>query len=201
MLFYILKEIQAMNETIMVLGGSSSGKSTYAETLTKELACKYSAPVYYLATGTIWDDEFARKVEKHRQRRPSSWQTIEEAHDLAGVLKNIKGNFSVILLDGVGTWLSNLMYQRGAENFTWDKELEASCLQSVQDFINCWEELDASIIMVADEVGMEIVSEYYQARVFRDLNGQVNQMLARNASAVYFVVAGIPVCLKGEGPV
>jgi len=41
------------------------------------------------------------------------------------------------------------------------------------------------------------VPEYADARIFRDMNGRINQMLARAADQVYFVIAGIACCIKG----
>ena len=38
------------------------------------------------------------------------------------------------------------------------------------------------------------------ARAFRDHAGRVNQAVARAASRVYFVAAGIPMTLKGADP-
>jgi adenosylcobinamide kinase / adenosylcobinamide-phosphate guanylyltransferase len=186
-----------MAEAIMVLGGSSSGKSSYAENLARKMQEKYDCQVYYLATGTIWDEEFASRVEKHRQRRPDDWQTVEEPCDLAGVFNIIEDHFAIVMVDGVGTWLSNMMCRQSGENFEWNEAKEKSSLHAVLNFIDHWDRFNGIIIMVADEVGMEIVPEYYQARIFRDLNGQVNQILARKSSRVYFVAAGIPICLKG----
>jgi len=46
-------------------------------------------------------------------------------------------------------------------------------------------------------VGMGIVPEYPSGRVFRDVCGRINQVLARAADEVYFCVSGIPMKIKG----
>ena len=51
-------------------------------------------------------------------------------------------------------------------------------------------------IVVSNEVGEGLVPESPVAREFRDLQGQANQILARAASRVVLVVAGIPLDLK-----
>ncbi|HWP95276.1 MAG TPA: bifunctional adenosylcobinamide kinase/adenosylcobinamide-phosphate guanylyltransferase [Syntrophomonadaceae bacterium] len=186
-----------MADVFMVLGGSSSRKSAYAEELTRVLAARHSWPVYYLATGTIWDEEFARRVERHRQRRPSNWQTIEEAYDLAGVLCSRQDHSAVYLVDGIGTWLTNLMFETGEADFYWDGEREKQCQARLQEFIEAGAQIPGAIILVADEAGTDIMPENQQARVFQDLNGRVNQVLAQAAVYLYWVVAGIPLCLKG----
>jgi adenosylcobinamide kinase/adenosylcobinamide-phosphate guanylyltransferase len=52
-------------------------------------------------------------------------------------------------------------------------------------------------IVVTNEVGEGIVPETPLAREFRDLQGQANQLLAREASRVVFLIAGIPMTVKG----
>jgi adenosylcobinamide kinase/adenosylcobinamide-phosphate guanylyltransferase len=49
---------------------------------------------------------------------------------------------------------------------------------------------------VSNDVGGGIVPETPVAREFRDLQGIVNQMLAREAKRVVLVVAGLPIELK-----
>jgi adenosylcobinamide kinase/adenosylcobinamide-phosphate guanylyltransferase len=46
-------------------------------------------------------------------------------------------------------------------------------------------------------VGCGIVPENAVARAFRDLQGWVNQTIARAADEVWHTVAGIPVRIKG----
>ena len=56
---------------------------------------------------------------------------------------------------------------------------------------------ESEAIAVSNEVGEGIVPETPLAREFRDLQGQANQILAREASRVVLLVAGIPLTLKG----
>lgn len=187
-----------MLETIMVLGGSSSGKSLFAEQLTRDMESLLNCEVFYLATGIVCDQEFAVKVERHQERRPGHWHTVEEPRRLAKILQDWKHQPSVVLVDGIGTWTTNLIYgEDWQEEQPWSSEREHACLQEVQAFIETWSHLSGAIILVADEVGMGIVPEYPQARIFRDLNGKINQMLAARAGQVYFVTAGIARRIKG----
>jgi len=54
-----------------------------------------------------------------------------------------------------------------------------------------------SLILVGNEVGMGIVPENAQARLFRDLSGFIQQKAAREADEVYFMVSGIAQRIKG----
>lgn len=188
-----------MLKTIMVLGGSSSGKSQFAEELAREMESLYECPVVYLATGVICDEEFARRVENHRERRPQHWRTIEEPCQLGQALQGLKVSPGVVLLDGVGTWVANLIYNGSGPQNRWSAAREESCFEEVRAFIRAWSALSGGIIMVADEVGMGLVPEYPEARLYRDLNGKINQILAAHAEQVYFVTAGIASLIKGKG--
>lgn len=186
-----------MPDVYMVLGGSSSGKSGFAEKLAQELQEEYNCDVFYLATGVITDEEFAARVERHRLRRPQQWHTIEESRSLAGVIEKWHHHPAVLLVDCIGTWTANLMYSGEWDSQDWGMEREADCLREVEAFIRAWDGFSGAIILVADEVGQGIVPEYPQARAFRDLNGKINQMIAARASHVYLVTAGIVTRIKG----
>lgn len=188
-----------MARVIMVIGGSSSGKSQYAEEITAYMETQLGWPVYYLATARVTDEEFADRVERHLSRRPSAWSTIEEPLDPARVMLRIKHQPWICLLDGVGTWISNILIESMERERAWDGETEADCLKKVYDFIESLRGLDAVIVMVADEVGWDLAPGYELGRVFMELNGNVNQILARAANEVFLVASGNPVFLKGGG--
>ncbi len=187
-----------MSEIIMVVGGSSSGKSVFAEQLASELSEDQKIPVKYLATGTIWDEEFARRVERHYNRRPDSWKTIEEPCDLDLVMQSqeVEGE-AVFLVDGIGTWVSNLMYKNNHQPFGWDEVKELSFTEQVERFIQSLDSIKGILILVADEVGMDVVPASQEGRIFRDLNGQTNQALAKKSNRVYLLSCGIPIQIKG----
>ena len=60
---------------VLVLGGSGSGKSAYAEELLCTLAGKSQTTKYYLAAMRVYDEEGARKVEKPERERLSYHRT------------------------------------------------------------------------------------------------------------------------------
>ena len=53
------------------------------------------------------------------------------------------------------------------------------------------------VILVSNEVGTGIVPENNLARLYRDLVGSTNQAVAECADQVVWIVAGIPVTIKG----
>jgi adenosylcobinamide kinase/adenosylcobinamide-phosphate guanylyltransferase len=52
-------------------------------------------------------------------------------------------------------------------------------------------------VLVSNEVGSGIVPDNALARRFRDLQGQLNQSIAARADRVVFLVAGLPLIVKG----
>lgn len=59
--------------------------------------------------------------------------------------------------------------------------------------------LPAALIVVTNEVGAGLVPAYPSGRLFRDLLGLANQRLAANADTVHYLVAGLPLTVKGPG--
>ena len=70
-------------------------------------------------------------------------------------------------------------------------------LDRVQRLILAVEESVCPVILVSNEVGAGIVPENKLARRYRDLVGSTNQAVADSADQVVWVVAGIPVTIKG----
>lgn len=165
----------------LVLGGARSGKSAYAETL----VVKDGGRRIYLATAQAFDDEMAARIAAHRDRRDAGWRTVEEPLDLAGALAGADAADTVVLVDCLTLWLSNLM---AAER---DVAAEVGALTAG------FARLRGRVVLVANEVGLGIVPDNALARAFRDLHGTMNQAVAAAADRVVFVAAGLPMVLKG----
>lgn len=182
----------------LVTGGARSGKSDYAETLTKELAGDHAI---YLATAAICDDEMAERVKLHQARRPAAWKTIERYQDFDSqeFADSIQGR-KAMLLDCVGFLLNNLMYDRirDREDYTHQdmEEVEALVERELQSLIHATKAAGVNLIVVTNEVGMGIVPADRMTRYYRDILGRANRLVAKEADAVYLLVAGIPLQIK-----
>ena len=75
---------------------------------------------------------------------------------------------------------------------------EELVMAEINELIACIDKLNASFIIVSNEVGMGLVPETRLGRIYRDMLGKTNQLIAQHASEVYLKVAGIPVKLKGQ---
>jgi adenosylcobinamide kinase/adenosylcobinamide-phosphate guanylyltransferase len=167
----------------LILGGARSGKSKRAEAL----AAQHSRDVVYIATSPHMQDDkdWQQRIDKHKQGRPKHWQSIEETLDLCGVLGDLKANQCAVV-DCLTLWLSNVMLASAVV----EDETNKLC-QALQ-------QCDAEVFVVSNELGMGLVPEQKLGRDFRDAQGRLNQAVAAVANRVEFVVAGLPLVIKGE---
>ncbi len=170
----------------LVLGGARSGKSQFAEAV----ATARSSAVCYIASfaNDGSDAEMEARIQAHRARRPSSWKTVENRFDLQNVI--LENENDLLLLDCLTLWLSFRQGQ-GINSTQILTELDSAILVS--------QRLICSLIIVSSEIGMDIIPETMVARQFRDLCGMANQLVASRATKVDFIVAGLPLHLKGGG--
>lgn len=173
-----------MAKIILITGGARSGKSRFAE----QLALGFGSPLGYLATGSAGDTEMASRIARHQARRGDAWQTLEEPLDLVGVLAGHDGYFRAVLIDCVTLWLSNLLLKC---------DDASRVLTDVRALIAAFPALKTPLILVSNEVGMGIIPENRLARVFCDLSGESNELIAQAADEVYVTFSGIPLKLKG----
>lgn len=178
-----------MSRMILVTGGARSGKSAYAQGLAEALP----GPRAYVATCPVTDAEIAERICKHRQARSIlDWQTLEEPIDLTSALTR-SASCPTVLVDCLTLWISNLMYQAEGENRSLSEDdVQQSCLT----LIAAVQRHPGTVILVSGEVGSGIVPENSQARLFRDLLGRCNQLLAAKADQVTLVACGLPLHLK-----
>lgn len=183
-----------MSSIHLVLGGIRSGKSAYAERLAAEIAGP--EPVLYLATGIAVDAEMEERIQRHQQRRPPNWQTIEAPLNPVGALQDhspVTSSPVVLLLDSMDVWVSNLMLEHEA---TPRVELESRIVGATRRLADCIREMDHDAVVVSSEVGHSLIATTSMGRQFQDLLGTVNQAMAEAADRVTMVVAGLPVPIK-----
>lgn len=156
----------------LVLGGTRSGKSAVAERLAAEAATAWKAPVTYVATASVTDDNMAGRVAAHRSRRPAGWVTVElDGRDLPPVVAGLPG---AVLVDSLGTWLAS------SPDLTVDAGALVDALRS----------RPGPAVVVSEEVGLSVHPTTAAGRAFVDSLGSLNQAVAAIADRVVLVVAG-----------
>jgi adenosylcobinamide kinase / adenosylcobinamide-phosphate guanylyltransferase len=173
------------NRVTLVLGGVRSGKSRYAQQLGE-----HAGRVVFIAKAQATDDEMRRKVDLHRSSRPPHWQTVEEPLALAETIVRYGSACDLMLIDCLTFFAANLLDAWGDDQSGIERAIETLCL--VLQSPPC------PVVLVSNEVGSGVVPEYPSGRRFRDLLGEMNQSVARVASNVLLLVAGLPLVLKGQ---
>jgi len=168
----------------MITGGMRSGKSRFAEGLLAD-----EPYVTYIAPGPppdpAADSEWAERIAVHRQRRSTSWTTVETT-DIAGALRT---GLPPFLIDCLGTWLTATIDRLG----TWEQPLvdwRQDISIEMDQLLEAWQTCSRPAVAVTNEVGWGLVSEHPSGRVFTDLLGQLNARVAEASDTVYLVVAG-----------
>lgn len=162
--------------TVLVLGGARSGKSAYAEGLLRDRPDRL-----YVATGQAHDHEMAARIARHRDSRGPSWRTIEAPVALPETLAIHPGP---ALVDCLTLWLTNLILG--------DHPLEPA-FAGLERVLT---DRTSPTVLVASEVGLGIVPGDALSRRFRDEAGLLHQRIARLATSVVLVAAGLPLRLK-----
>ena len=180
-----------MGRLLLVLGGARSGKSAYAQQLAQELG---GSRVLFVATAQAWDEEMAQRITRHQQERPAAWGTLEAPHQVGQAIALELHDATVVLVDCLTLLVSNTMLRLSESP---DSAAAAAAVQTeLTALLRTCQTHGATYIVVSNEVGLGLVPDNPLGRLYRDLLGQANQRLARQAEAVYFMVAGLPVEVK-----
>jgi adenosylcobinamide kinase/adenosylcobinamide-phosphate guanylyltransferase len=183
-------------ELILVLGGARGGKSTFAESLARSLGER----VLYVATATGIDEEMRQRIRAHQRARGGSWRTVEVPLGVEAAVRQHGADVDVVLLDCLTLLVANVLVGPGHDQLDEERldqeALERTVAAEVSGLVAAYEAGPASLVVVSNEVGMGVVPAYAIGRVYRDLLGKANQMLAARADRVYLLVAGIPLEIK-----
>lgn len=185
-----------MSKIILVTGGARSGKSNFAESLCKERNNK----TLYIATSIPCDDEMKDRVKKHRDSRPSEWKTYEIYKDIYSIIMEINNNYETVILDCVTLLVNNLMfsYKIDIDNAKSDEinALEFYIKDQVNKLLEEIKLTNLYFVFVTNELGMGIVPGNKLSRIYSDVVGRINQLIASKSDEVHFVVSGIPIRIK-----
>ena len=182
---------------VLVIGGSGSGKSAYAEDCVVRLSGENSR--YYLATMQIYGEEARARVERHRRlRKEKGFYTIEQQTSIEKALEKKKETDRP---DAEASALLECMTNLAA-NEMFGEAGTSSCREVTDRIIAGMEELKKgfqNLVVVTGNV-FEDGRRYEQSTMeYMRAMAEINRRLADMADAVIEVVVGIPVILKGEG--
>lgn len=180
---------------ILILGGTKSGKTAYAEKTAKKYSLENSCPVVYMATAQAWDEEMKIRIRKHQESRPDTWITFEEPLNICSVFdKRSLKNKGIILFDCLTMWITNLLMTLD-DNFK-KEDAEAFVIKKMQDFLDRIDSFQGEIVIISNLAETGLISPTFLGRTFQDLSGICHQMIAAKSDSVYQLTAGIPLRLK-----
>ncbi len=170
---------------ILITGPVRSGKSEWAETL----AAQSGKTVVYIATSQVdrMDTEWQARIQAHQRRRPDHWTTLQVPVELPVTIQQASAT-TCLLIDSLGTWLTNILDQ---DEMAWNRTLQ-TLLQSLQ-------QAHCSMILVAEETGWGMVPTYPIGRRFRDRLGTLVRRIGAIAHPVYLITGGHVINLSALG--
>lgn len=175
--------------TVMISGGSKSGKSSHAERIAHALS-QPGEELYYIATMEPRDGEDRARIRKHIQSRSGRpFQTVEQPRDLLGVLKKAPKT-GTYLLDSLTALLANEMFLKEGVNAD-------AHLKITQELLTLMDSVE-NLVVVSDQIYSDsgrydsFTEEYRKALAYMD------RACAAKANVVLESVAGNLVIHKGR---
>ena len=179
---------------ILLIGGARSGKSRFAQ----ELASKSGEPVLFVATAEAGDEEMQRRIEKHKRERSADWNTLEVSTHIGSHIEQKIGETQTVIVDCITLLVNNIFlpYSDPTGEQINAPRVEKAVMAEVDELVHCIDQANANFIIVTNEIGLGLVPANKMSRLYRDLLGRVNQILAQRADEIYLMVAGIPIMIK-----
>ena len=179
---------------ILIVGGARSGKSRFAQ----EVGRKLGGAVLFVATAEAGDEEMSERIEEHQRERPATWRTLEANSHVGRRIEQEIGDAQVVIVDCITLLVSNIFSQHGDQALERIEKsvLERQVMAELNELLECMRKIDANFVIVSNEVGLGLVPTSRMGRLYRDLLGKANQMLAQCADEVYLMVAGLPMKIE-----
>ena len=161
-----------MTKRYLVSGGVKSGKSKFAE----KIASKYKNVTYVaLSESRDNDIDWQNRINVHKLRRPDAWKTIE-TDEIINVLKN---ETDTLLIDSIGGFVLKGISMNSHD---WE-EYKHSLLKSLSSYKN-------TLIIVGEQVGWGLVSEYKIGNLFADRLGEIMNQITEIADENWLAING-----------
>lgn len=176
---------------ILILGGSGSGKSAYAEQLITDSFNKKTK--YYIATMQVYDKEGEKKVKKHRiERAGKGFITVEQPVNVDKALNFINDIENIAILECMSNLTANEMFIDGSvkgENNVIEK-----IINDIDKLLSRLENL----VIVSNNIFEDGINYDETTKSYIRALGKINEILAKKADKVVEVVVGIPIIMKGK---
>lgn len=182
----------------LILGGQKSGKSRRAELLARDWLMALPAHrAVLVATGQAWDDEMRERIARHqadRAQRVPGMATVEEPVALADALRDASDAQTLVVVDCLTLWLTNLMMPAQPAQ----ARDVAGVAAAVDGLCAVIAAAPGPVVLVGNEIGLGVIPMGREVRAFVDALGHLNQQVAAACERVTLMAAGLPLTLKGH---
>ena len=177
----------------LILGGQKSGKSRRGEQLAAAwLARSRSHRAVLIATALASDEEMRERIARHRAARMPAILTVEEPRALARAIRSHAAPHTLVLVDCLTLWLTNLMMPADGGTAQSAAGIESAAESLVR-------EIGAAagpVALISNEIGLGVIPLGREARAFVDALGALNQRVAAACDRVTLMSAGLLLTLK-----
>lgn len=203
----------------LVIGGSGSGKSAYAEQMAVKAAGNGS--LYYVATMQVYDEEGKKKVERHQKMRAGKgFLTIEQPRRLEEAAKKVAaesvpaeiasagkvttekattGVEKTVLLECMSNLVANEMFSEENLSAVMDETKIKQLSHEIISGVTALQDSCDILIIVTNQIFEDGIRYDASTMAYIRLLGDVNRQIAERAEQVIEVVAGIPIFIKKDG--
>jgi adenosylcobinamide kinase/adenosylcobinamide-phosphate guanylyltransferase len=204
----------------LILGGQKSGKSRRAELQARQwLAQSPQHRAVLIATAQPWDDEMRQRIARHqadRAQRVPGMTTVEEPLALAQAIERHSRSDTLIVVDCLTLWLTNLLMpalpelqredtscpttQTDKAERVDDNEQNRPLAQEVSgqiaSLLIAIQQTPGPVVLVGNEIGLGVIPLGREVRNFVDALGRLNQDVAATCQRVTLMAVGLPLILK-----
>lgn len=159
----------------LIIGGAKSGKSMYAQNLSKELE-NISGNMYYVATMNPYDEEDSKRIDNHiKEREGYNFKTIEVQRNIGSIVNKIDKN-DTLLIDSLTSIVTNEMFVLNEFNENVQKDI-------VNELKNISESA-SNVVMVSDYISSDSIIYDKYTEIFRKELGILNIEVAKFCDVV-----------------
>jgi adenosylcobinamide kinase/adenosylcobinamide-phosphate guanylyltransferase len=180
-----------------ILGGQKSGKSRRGEQRALDwLAAAPRHRAVMIATAQAYDDEMLERIVRHqadRAERLPGMRTIEEPIELARAIVTQSTPETLVVVDCLTLWLTNLMMPMPCEDARPATRTPATHIAML---LVALREAGGPVVLVGNEIGLGVIPLGRETRAFVDALGRLNQEVAAVCHRVTLMAAGLPLTLK-----
>ncbi len=177
---------------ILVYGGSSSGKSEFAEKITTDLSG--SRTLFYMATMESVSKDAKERIKRHKSlRNGKGFVTIEEMYVPSLHANKVKGG--VVLLECMSNLTANVMFKRFGSGIPKEEEIEKLSKETFEELKNL-DEYAYELVIVSNNIFGQGKDPDAWCDAYMRYLGRVNALVAGASNAFYEVISGVPVKIK-----